>query len=94
MRELRREQVRLGQPLADVVYAQLMGMADELSLSLTQRTDPHEETPQVFKYVVWGTTEECVRYLLRRAEENRDAVERSALTRRALWDELRRRLRV
>lgn len=46
----------------------------------------------MFKYVVWGSTEECVLYLLRRAEENRDAVERSSLTRQALWEELRHRL--
>lgn len=46
----------------------------------------------MFKYVVWGTTEECMMYLLRRAEENRDAVERSALSKQALWDEFRGRL--
>lgn len=38
MRELRREQLRRGLPQADVAYAQLMGMADELSMSLTQKT--------------------------------------------------------
>lgn len=38
MRKLRREQVQNGLPLADVVYAQLMGMADELSMGLTQKS--------------------------------------------------------
>ena len=36
VRNLRREQLRQGVPLADVTYAQLMGMADELSLGLTK----------------------------------------------------------
>ncbi|KAI1912818.1 proline dehydrogenase [Ophidiomyces ophidiicola] len=93
MRELRQEQLRRGLPLADVVYAQLMGMADELSMSLTQKLpDLEEEDNRVFKYVVWGTTEECMMYLLRRAEENRDAVERSSMSKQALWEELRGRL--
>ncbi|EEP79882.1 predicted protein [Uncinocarpus reesii 1704] len=93
MRELRQEQLKRGLPLADVVYAQLMGMADELSMSLTQKSpDLEEEDNQVFKYVVWGTTEECMMYLLRRAEENRDAVERSSVSQRALWEEFRGRL--
>lgn len=35
VRDLRREQMRMGLPLGDVDYAQLMGMADELSLGLT-----------------------------------------------------------
>ncbi|KAK2789844.1 proline dehydrogenase [Onygenales sp. PD_12] len=93
MRDLRQEQVQNGMPLAEVDYAQLMGMADELSLSLTQkRPDIDEENIQVFKYIVWGTHEECMMYLLRRADENRDAVDRSLQSRRALWSELRQRL--
>ncbi|OJD17085.1 hypothetical protein AJ78_02786 [Emergomyces pasteurianus Ep9510] len=93
MRSLRQEQVQNQLPLADIVYAQLMGMADELSLSLTQkRENAIEEEIRVFKYAVWGTTEECMMYLLRRADENRDAVDRSQLTQQALWRELRHRL--
>ncbi|KKZ65210.1 hypothetical protein GX50_07430 [[Emmonsia] crescens] len=93
MRNLRQEQVQKQLPLAEVVYAQLMGMADELSLSLTQKKENVvEEDIQVFKYAVWGTTEECMMYLLRRADENRDAVDRSQLTQQALWRELRERL--
>lgn len=43
MRDLRRGQMRQGLPLTDVVYAQLMGMADELSLTLMQKKSvrPH-----------------------------------------------------
>lgn len=92
MRELRKEQIRNGLPLADVVYSQLFGMADELSLSLTQDKPDLDEENRVFKYVVWGTTEECMMYLLRRAEENRDAVERSTLSQQALWEEFRGRI--
>ncbi|OAX81648.1 hypothetical protein ACJ72_04015 [Emergomyces africanus] len=92
MRSLRQEQVQNQLPLAEIVYAQLMGMADELSLSLTQKRNVVEEDIQVFKYAVWGTTEECMMYLLRRADENRDAVDRSQQTQQALWGELRQRL--
>ncbi|PGG99358.1 hypothetical protein AJ79_08552 [Helicocarpus griseus UAMH5409] len=93
MRTLRQEQVQKQQPLAEVAYAQLMGMADELSLSLTQRkNNVDEENIQVYKYTVWGTMDECMMYLLRRADENRDAVDRSLLSQQALWRELRERL--
>jgi len=68
-----------------LVFAQLMGMADELSLSLVGRAP-------VLKYAVWGTTGECLKYLLRRAEENSDAVGRSEENYRAVVDELRRRV--
>ncbi|EDN05365.1 predicted protein [Histoplasma mississippiense (nom. inval.)] len=93
MRKLRQEQLKEQLPLAEVVYSQLMGMADELSLNLIQkRENVMEEDIQVFKYAVGGTIEECMMYLLRRADENRDAVERGQLTQQALWRELRQRL--
>ncbi|EGD95592.1 hypothetical protein TESG_03064 [Trichophyton tonsurans CBS 112818] len=92
IRALRQDQIRHGLPLADVVYSQLMGMADELSMSITQSTSEVDEDAQVYKYVVWGSTEECVMYLLRRAEENRDAIERSTASQTALWKELRSRI--
>lgn len=67
-----------------LVFAQLMGMADDLSLSLVGRA-------QVLKYAVWGSTGECVKYLLRRAEENREAVGRSEESYCAVVNELKRR---
>ncbi|KAK6373767.1 proline dehydrogenase [Exophiala oligosperma] len=110
-------------------FAQLMGMADELSFSLAAQLGPprpssEEEavskmigarkggragdgarTPQssdspeighpevgVYKYTVWGTLSDCLLYLLRRAEENSDAVARSRVTVLALLKELSRRL--
>lgn len=95
-RAIRDEQVRLGEPRIDMVYGQLMGMADNISCALvqagkrTQDTDTaHKvDVPKAFKYLVWGTVGECTKYLLRRAEENRDAVSRTEESRRALGMEL------
>lgn len=51
-----------------------------------------EEPIQVYKYVVWGTSEECMLYLMRRAEENKEAVQRASASRSALWQELKSRM--
>ncbi|KAF8540458.1 FAD-linked oxidoreductase-like protein, partial [Trichophaea hybrida] len=84
--ELKRIQ---GQKGGELVFAQLMGMADELSLELAQ-----EGGVKVLKYAVWGGTGECVKYLLRRADENKDATARSGENYRAVVEELGRRLGV
>lgn len=113
-----RESVLKGKQLLDsgkaklgyeqVAFAQLQGMADEVSCELV--AGPHEspeemETaeknlegkgvnkPQVYKYLVWGTTGECMKYLLRRAYENRDAVQRTRSGREAMGSEVVRRVR-
>ncbi|KAI1321972.1 proline dehydrogenase [Xylariaceae sp. FL0255] len=49
------------------------------------------EAPRAYKYLVWGTTKECMKYLLRRAHENKDAVQRTQSGRDAAWDEVKRR---
>lgn len=103
---IRNEQVQKGQKRVDMVYGQLMGMADELSCELLQegQTMPQGveqgkivsaavDRPRVYKYLVWGTVGECMKYLLRRAEENRDAVARTKEGLRALSAELGRRIR-
>lgn len=83
--------------VGELVFAQLMGMADELSLGLVVdglrkiRDDGFEM--KVYKYAVWGSTQECVRYLLRRAEENKEAVARSSENRKAVMEEVWRRIR-
>lgn len=91
----------------DMVYAQLQGMADEISCELVQaarlgfdaKVDPGVQkakavdVPQAYKYLVWGTTGECMKYLLRRAQENQDAVQRTREGRNAMVWELFRRLR-
>ncbi|KAK5630445.1 hypothetical protein RRF57_006160 [Xylaria bambusicola] len=88
----------------ELAIAQLQGMADEVSCELlTTRQNsgsesakedakqPPSEAPRVYKYIVWGTTGECMKYLLRRAHENKDAVSRTRQGRDAAWAELKRR---
>ncbi|KAI5780056.1 proline oxidase [Geopyxis carbonaria] len=100
-----RELMRANTGVGELSFAQLMGMADELSLGLVAEGegDPamgekegekaaKQEKVKVYKYAAWGTTAECVRYLVRRAEENLDAVGRSAENRAAVWGEVKRRV--
>ena len=85
----------------DIVFGQLMGMADHVTCELIQAARSQEmegsgmsgpRKPKVYKYLVWGTVGECLKYLLRRAEENRDAVTRSLEGHAALRAEVRRRI--
>ena len=69
-----------------VTYAQLLGMADELSLEVTGLGE------RCVKYAVWGSTRECVDYLLRRVEENSDVSGRGQEEFWALWGEVKRRM--
>ncbi|KAI4196142.1 MAG: hypothetical protein LQ348_002350 [Seirophora lacunosa] len=97
---IRQEQCRAGESGIRLAYGQLMGMADEVGcgLIMSGRRSAHgtekatTERPQAYKYVVWGTVQECLKYLVRRAEENRDALGRARQERIALGRELRRRL--
>ncbi|KAI8662203.1 Proline dehydrogenase [Fusarium sp. Ph1] len=77
-----------GGTVQSLSFAQLMGMADEVSLGLvadkkdhtwTSDSVPKESLPTVgvYKYTIWGSFEECLLYMLRRAEENQDAVART-----------------
>jgi hypothetical protein len=75
----------------DVAFAQLQGMADEVSCELVTTTT--DKTPRAYKYLVWGSTGECMKYLLRRAHENRDAVQRTRAGRDAMRSELLRRVK-
>ncbi|PGG97929.1 hypothetical protein AJ79_09042 [Helicocarpus griseus UAMH5409] len=98
------EQLRnTGARQINMAYGQLQGMADNISCELVQmgklaRDQQAEgvlvemEPPKAYKYLVWGTVGECTRYLLRRAQENRDAASRTEDTRKAMAQELRRRL--
>lgn len=86
-----------GAAKSDIAFAQLQGMADEISCELVEASQSSRtvtgEKPAlpVFKYLVWGTTGECMKYLLRRAHENKDAVQRTRSGRDAMWAELVRR---
>ena len=80
----------------EVAFAQLQGMADEVSCSLLDSAAPRGEgagRPRTYKYVVWGSTGECMKYLLRRAQENKDAVQRTKSGRDAMRAELWRRFK-
>jgi proline dehydrogenase len=98
---LRTLQAQQGLPQTELVYAQLQGMADEVSCELVQAGKAEEgreqrlavDVPKAYKYLVWGTTGECMKYLLRRAQENRDAVERTLEGRNAMAAELLRRVK-
>jgi len=67
-------------------------MADEISCELVDLAGQGTAVP-VYKYLVWGTTGECMKYLLRRAQENKDAVARTRSGRDAMWAEVVRRVR-
>lgn len=98
---IRKDQTNRGESKIDLAYGQLMGMADEVSCELVMAAKasgmtPFEKDeragPKAYKYLVWGSVGECLKYLVRRAEENRDAVTRAKGTRIALKTELARRI--
>ena len=102
-RRIREEQSRRGEKRVDLIYGQLMGMADHVGCELVQCSQGKREevamglatsevdVPRAFKYLAWGTVGECMKYLLRRAHENKDAVSRTAEARKALGAEVIRR---
>jgi hypothetical protein len=85
----------------DLSYAQLQGMADEVSCELLQGFESAEakvgatpmDAPNVFKLLTWGSVKECMGFLLRRAVENTEAVGRTKDSQIAMIDELKRRCR-
>jgi len=95
---LRRDQAIRGEPLTSLTFAQLQGMADEVSCSLiaaAKASQDNEKAVQerVFKCTTWGPVYDCLNYLLRRAAENKDAAGRTHETRNAMRDELWRRMK-
>lgn len=80
--------------LPRLAYAQLQGMADEISQELVQDEGKKADTQsKVVKCMAWGTTTECLHFLLRRASENKEAALRTDDTRRAMAAELWRRMK-
>ncbi|KAI5271263.1 FAD-linked oxidoreductase [Aureobasidium subglaciale] len=92
-----------------MTFAQLMGMADEVSMDLVNKieharkqdltkhlteVDMHNPYPRlgVYKYTAWGSLRDCLLYILRRAEENKDAAARTQDTAFAVMRELRSRV--
>ncbi|PYH87399.1 proline oxidase PrnD [Aspergillus ellipticus CBS 707.79] len=82
----------------DLSYAQLQGMADEVSCELLQgfesgsSTTSTQESPNVYKLLTWGTVKECMGFLMRRAVENTEAVGRTKQSQEAMFGELKRRV--
>lgn len=99
-RKIRDEQAKAGTERIEFAYGQLMGMADNVSTKLVQVAKERSELtgkhgldiPRAYKYLVWGSVAECSKYLLRRAQENRDAVSRTVDARQALGQEVARRM--
>lgn len=96
---LRTRQLAQKTELVPLAYAQLQGMADEVSCELIQagKADAKDaqlvDVPRAYKCTTWGSMDECLNYLLRRASENKDAAGRTAESRAAMGMELRRRLK-
>lgn len=97
---IRMEQATRSENLGvDVSYAQLQGMADEVSCELLQGFETAEnsvgaspiDAPNVFKLLTWGSVKECMGFLLRRAVENTEAVGRTKDSQIAMFAELKRR---
>ena len=98
--KIRNSQVSSGEPRIDLSYGQLMGMAENISCGLVLSGQPNMQengnsifdVPRAYQYLAWGTVGECSQYLVRRAEENKDALSRTKEGRQALGYELLRRL--
>ncbi|XBJ24851.1 hypothetical protein VPH35_002636 [Triticum aestivum] len=83
----RAQELGIGKGDRNLQFAQLMGMADGLSLGLRNAGF------QVSKYLPYGPVEHIIPYLIRRAEENRGLLSASAFDRQLLRKELVRRFK-
>ncbi|KAL1875617.1 proline dehydrogenase [Paecilomyces lecythidis] len=98
---IRLQQAARGEPRVELAYAQLQGMADEVSCELLQGFHSAEagtagvatESPNVYKLLTWGSVKECMGFLFRRAVENTEAVGRTKQSQLAMAEELKRRAR-
>lgn len=91
---IRDSQTKDGKPKIALAYAQLQGMADEVSCELVHaaKRSATTDAPKVYKYMPWGSMTECLTYLLRRASENKEAAGRTRDSKLAMGVELRRRI--
>ena len=110
---LHRSRILAGEPTIELEFGQLQGMADEVSCGLLKlckieganaemaQLDPmitKAVTPKAYKCLAWGSTQECMQFLVRRAIENRGSMDRTnewvAGLRRELWRRMRRVMKV
>lgn len=96
--DLRMQQATRCEPQGvELSYAQLQGMADEVSCELLQgarqqqQKQQFQDNPNVYKLLTWGSVKECMGFLLRRAVENTEAVARTRQSREAMTAELKQR---
>ena len=94
----------------NIAFGQLLGMCDHVTFSLgksllamhTLNDTPFLMTTpisglhgyNVYKYMPYGSVEEALPYLLRRANENKGMLAGAVRERELLWKEVRRRLKV
>ncbi|PCG92086.1 Proline oxidase [Penicillium occitanis (nom. inval.)] len=94
--QIRVQQAVNNEPRIELAYAQLQGMADEISCELIQGFSDDKTTaieqPNVYKLLTWGSVQECMGFLYRRALENTEAVTRTKDSRSAMYAELWRRI--
>lgn len=96
--QIRLQQAANNEPRIELAYAQLQGMADEISCELIQGFSDETsksvavEQPNVYKLLTWGSVQECMGFLYRRALENTEAVTRTRDSRSAMYAELWRRI--
>lgn len=77
----------------EISFAQLQGMADEVSCEILAARAQEVLQPRALKYLVWGSTGTCMKYLLRRAHENQEALARTKIGRDAMRGEVWRRIK-
>jgi len=78
-----------------VTFAQLYGMGDDITYGLVREMKTLNvpvSKVSVVKYIPYGSLNEVLPYLVRRAEENRGILGGSILEREALYDEVKRRI--
>jgi hypothetical protein len=99
---VRNLQARTGEERIECAYAQLYGMADDVSAELVHASKAvvqqeaaceTVDRPVTLKCATWGALGECLNFLLRRAAENQDAAGRTNNTSKAMGKEIARRLR-